>query len=73
MSNSGSSGPLVVFIVCRFFFLNSFIQTYIFLSRITLKYNTVLIQIRPDTLLGQIWIQTVVKGYLQDETLAGNE
>ena len=51
---------------------SALVQNYI-LSTITLKYNTVLIQIRPDILLGLIWIQTVVKGYLQDETLAGNE
>ena len=42
------------------------------LSGILLECQTVWIQIRPDVLLGLIWVQTVCKSY-QQTALVGNE
>ena len=42
------------------------------LSWIPSEYQAVWTQIRPDTLLGLIWVQTVCKGY-QQTTLVGKE
>ena len=49
------------FLVCRFFFRNQLLRNLI--SRIPSDCQTVWIQIRPDVLSGQIWVQTVCKDY----------
>ena len=49
------------FVVCGFFFLNILFHKN--LSGIPSECQTVWIQIRPDKMLGLIWVQTVCKGY----------
>ena len=55
------------FVVCCFFFF-FFFQNQLFrkiLSGIPSECQKVWIQIRPDILLGLIWVQTLCKGYQQ--------
>ena len=54
---------LHAFLLSADFFQNKLIRKI--LSRIPLECQTVWIQIRPDTLSGLIWFQTVCKGYQQ--------
>ena len=52
------------------FFQNHFFRKI--LSGISSECQTVWIQVKPDILLGLIWVQTVCKGY-QQMTLVVNE
>ena len=59
-----------LFVVCRFIFQINFFEKI--LSAIPSKCQTDWTRIRPDVLLGLIWVQSVCKGYEQT-TLVGNE
>ena len=53
---------------CRlliFFFSSKYLFQKVFFSRIPPECQTVRIQIRPNVLLGLIWVQTDCKGYQQ--------